>query len=50
MRRITEASSSTHSSAFRASFAKGEIEVRLMADKGADDNLMPKNFLKKYKK
>lgn len=40
--RVTDAASSPHTSVFKESLADGKIEVSLMADQGADANLMSK--------
>lgn len=48
--RVTEEASSPHSSVFRASFANGKIEVSVMADQGADANLMSKSLLRNVQK
>lgn len=45
--RITEASSSPHSSWFRTSFVEGEVYVDVTVDQISDANIMSKCFLEK---
>lgn len=47
LRRIAYMPSPPHSSIFEALFSKGEVEVDLMADQGADANFISKSLLRK---
>lgn len=47
--RVSSTSTNPHSSLFKASFGKGEIETDLMADQGADANFISSQMFKKIK-